>query len=83
MIVGDSSYQPIIEESIHIFLAASREEADEKAFLIGKRGEHSYKNDQEEDVHWQFVNVLEIQSLSTDTIEDGMEVFSYMYRDQS
>ena len=70
----------LCEESIRVIEAADAEEARIKAEGIGRQGEHSYKNEPGSIVEWRFVRTVEIQDLCEDSVSDGMEVHSRLFR---
>jgi len=65
---------------VRILLADSENHAREKAVEIGRRGEHSYLNDDGETVLWKFREVEDVQDLCEESLSDGVEVFSRMWR---
>lgn len=66
------------EESIRVFLSDSDESAGQRAEEIGQESEHSYKNENDENVSWQFIRVLEIHDLDIEQIVDNTEILSRM-----
>ncbi len=75
-----SKEEPLFEESTRVLLAEDEDEAARRAPVVGASGEHQYKNEAGNTVHWKFIEVLEIQDLSETELSDGVEVFSRMYR---
>lgn len=76
----DDDVEPLMEQSMKIFHAKNVEEAMIKAVDLGKKEEHSYKNDQEQTVEWKFVEVLELQDIDVINGFDGLEVYSILFR---
>ena len=77
---GTPDRDPMREESIHIVLADSEDQARKRAEEIGRDNQHSYENADGERVTWRFVCVAQVQDLCEDRLTDGMEVFSRMGR---
>jgi hypothetical protein len=63
-------------EQIHLIEADDGNSAFEKALLLGKSREHSYKNYQEKIVHWDFVGLQNLEEILDETIHDGIEICS-------
>lgn len=80
-VANPSDRKVLFEESIKLFCADNRKEAEQKALALGKKHAVSYKNENGEAVTWSFIKVIEIQSISEESISDGIEVFSYLYYD--
>jgi hypothetical protein len=79
--VGDGpNPRPLYEESIRIILGESIEDATARAEAIGRAAEHEYPNEAGEVVRWVFASVLEVQDLCESELQDGMEVFSTLFR---
>ena len=79
-VAGKPSPNALCEASIRVFEAPDLSCAEEKATKTGPLCEHGYVNENGENVHWHFREVLEVQTLDEATIEDGMEVFSRLFR---
>jgi len=75
--------QPLCEESIRVLVAETDEAAQVRAAEVGRSAEHEYVNEHGELVRWSFVAVLDLQDLCVTELEDGMEVFSRLFRDAS
>ena len=68
------------ECSVRILVADSEEAAWRRAEEIGRKGEHSYENEDGEMVLWKFRKVMDVQDLCEESLSDGAEVFSRMWR---
>ncbi|HQH29236.1 MAG TPA: DUF4288 domain-containing protein [Oligoflexia bacterium] len=66
------------EESVRLFKGNTKEEAEEKARLLGTQEEVSYRNTYGSEVCWRYVEITEVQDLCENDIFDGVEVFSRM-----
>jgi hypothetical protein len=73
--------EPIHELAIHLIIAAEGEEAKAKGELIGKARKTIYENGAGKTVRDVFKAVVEVQELRDATFFDGMEVSSWLYRD--
>ena len=62
------------DEQIRLIEAKDKLEALLKARLIGIKEEHTFTNEQDEDVNWVFVDVVELRLI--DDFKDGMELCS-------
>lgn len=71
---------PLCEASVRILLAESEEEAGARAQQVGVAAEHEYQNEQKETVKWEFISVLDIQEIDGNSLEDGTEVYSELFR---
>lgn len=71
----------LCEDSIRLVLAQDAIEAEKTALEIGLKGEHSYKNENGEDVVWRFDNLVDIQEFSEQALESGAEVYSRLYQE--
>jgi hypothetical protein len=71
---GNGNHCGQFDEQLRLISAAGKEEAFHKAQLIGQREEESFFNQQQQLVHWQFINVAELYKLSD--LIDGAELYS-------
>ena len=71
----------LYEDSIRIYRAINLDDALKKSEVVGRDVEHCYLNEDGNQVKWKFEKVVEVQSTEETDLEDGMEVFSTMYRD--
>lgn len=72
--------QPLQELAIHVLSAANSDEAQARGETLGRNREHSYANCYGELVCDTFHAVVEVQSLLDDSLSDGMEVTSWLWR---
>ncbi len=79
--INDASLEhPLCEESIRVLLADTEEDARARAEQVGVAAQHEYHNKQGETVRWEFISVLDIQEIDGDSLEDGTEVYSELFR---
>lgn len=76
-LTGDGA---LCELSIRLVLAGGDVEAREKALAVGAEAVHSYRNEDGELVLWNFRGLRELQRIESEVMEDGVEVFSRLYR---
>ena len=62
------------DEQLRLIKAKDKLEALLKARMIGIKEEHVFTNDQSGEVHWEFVDVVELRLV--DEFKDGMELCS-------
>ena len=70
----------IWEESIRLILAATEEEAYEKARRIGNAASHAY-DVEGGTVTWHFQSVERVHHIEDDALRDGSELFSRFLKD--
>lgn len=70
----------LCEASVRLINASDIEDAHKRAMDLGRESEHHYFNELGERVTWQFRGVVEVQEVGSETIVDGIEVFSRLYR---
>ncbi len=63
-------------EQIHLIKAENGYLAYEKALQLGKANEHSYKNNEGNTVHWEFVGLENLEELLDELLQDGSEIRS-------
>lgn len=69
------------DEQIRLIEAKDKLDALLKARLIGIKEEHTFTNEQDEDVNWVFVDVVELRMI--DEFKDGMELCSRIEEHES
>ena len=77
---GESGESDLWEEQIIAIRADSESEAHEKAMKFALSQEHSYFNENGENVRWEFHKIERIFFVESEKIEDGTEVFSRFLR---
>ena len=81
-VVEDNQTEAVLcDEQIRLVKATTPDEAYQKALDIGKSEEHSYKNENDEEVKWRFVGLATLAEL--DTLEDGTELKSRLFRSEN
>jgi len=63
-------------EQIHLIKAKDGQAAYEKSLELGKSQEHSYKNQEGNDVYWEFVGLSNLEEILDVKIKDGTEIRS-------
>ena len=71
------------DEQIRLLRASDSETAYEKAIQLGRAEEVSYQNTYGQTVHWEFVGLVDLEELSIDAIEDGVEIRSRLFRSKN
>jgi hypothetical protein len=74
IICGDGEHTAQFDEQLRLIHAANKEEAFNKAQLIGKKEEDTFYNLKEELVQWQFINISELYKVGE--MIDGAELYS-------
>jgi hypothetical protein len=63
-------------EQIHLLKAKDPNSAYEKAIKLGKSKEHYYKNNEGNNVYWEFVGLINLEEILDERIHDGIEIRS-------
>ena len=71
---GEGRHTAQFDEQLRLIRADKKEEALLKAQLLGSRGEEMFFNNNQQVVHWQFINISELYQLSE--LIDGAELYS-------
>lgn len=71
------------DEQIRLLRASDSETAYEKAIQLGKAEEVAYQNTYGQTVHWEFVGLVDLEELPSETIEDGVEIKSRLFRSKN
>lgn len=74
IICGNGKHTPQFDEQLRLVAAESAELAFIKSVSLGRAGEDSFLNMQQELVQWKFINVAEIMQLHE--MKDGAEMYS-------
>jgi len=74
IICGDGDHKGQFDEQLRLIAANNKEEAFQKAQSIGTQEEEIFFNQNQQLVHWKFINVCEIYKLSN--LIDGGELYS-------
>ena len=80
LVNGEPAADALMEESIRVFTASSDDEASSKREAVARDGEHSYKNEKGEAIHWIVESVDAAQDIFEDQLVDGTEVHSRLFR---
>ena len=74
IVCGDGNHIGQFDEQLRLIAANNKEEAFQKAQQTGKQEEEIFFNQNQQMVHWKFINVCEIYKLSR--LIDGAELYS-------
>ncbi len=74
IVCGDGNHAAQFDEQLRLISAGSKEEAFDKAQLLGTREEEMFFNQNRELVQWQFISVSELYRLND--LIDGAEVYA-------
>lgn len=68
----------LYEKTVFLIKSDNPGDNEQKAQQIAKQFEVTYQNEVKDDVRWQFVKLLQIQSLEVAELHDGIEVHSQL-----
>ena len=71
---GSGKHTPQFDKQLRLIQAEDETKAFRKACLIGEQEQVSFRNQHEQLVQWQFINVSELYKLSA--LIDGAELYS-------
>jgi hypothetical protein len=74
IISGNGDHTPQFDEQLRLISAETRQDAWKRACEIGAQEQYAFKNQRQELVEWRFINVPEVNMLSS--LDDGMELYS-------
>ncbi|PZR24592.1 MAG: DUF4288 domain-containing protein [Citrobacter freundii] len=74
IVCGEGEHTAQFDEQLRLVSADSKEEAFNKAQLLGSAEQEAFYNKKEQLVRWQFINVSELYLLSD--LIDGAELYS-------
>jgi hypothetical protein len=72
---GKPSVDDLFEESYRVVRADSEASARARSEALGRDSAHAYRNEEGENVDWEFVRVAEVQDMARDELGDEDEVF--------
>lgn len=79
--VGDHKAESwTYDEQIRLIRAPDEDTAYDKAAQMGKNEEHVYENVYGERVAWEFVGLADLAELGSQSIHDGTEIRSRMFK---
>jgi hypothetical protein len=84
-IAGESSSSGVWTciQQIHLLRASQRNEAYDKALALGKSEEHEYLNAEGQTVSWIFVGLENLEELTIESFQDGMEIWGRVFESNS
>ena len=74
IVCGQGHHKPQFDEQLRLVFASGKEEALEKAHLLGNREAVIFFNEKQQLVQWQFITTSELYRLSD--LVDGAEIYS-------
>jgi hypothetical protein len=74
IVCGDGNHAAQFDEQLRLIKAVSKDDAFEKAKLIGKQEEDNFENIHQKPVRWEFINVCELYRISS--LVNGAELYS-------
>lgn len=74
IICGDGNHMAQFDEQLRLITASSKEEAFQKALLLGTREEDSFFNNDQQLVQWKFISISDLYQLNE--LIDGAEIYS-------
>ena len=74
IVCGNGEHTPQFDKQLRLIQAEDETKAFEKASLVGTQEQVSFLNQNEQLVHWTFINVSELYKLSA--LIDGAELYS-------
>jgi hypothetical protein len=75
-----SKRRTLYDRQIKVLRASTDEAAYERALVLGRAENHSYKNSAGEKVSWGFLGLGNLELLHEKTISDGTEIHSRLER---
>lgn len=80
IVCGEGKHTAQFDEQLRLIQAGSRQQAFQKARKVGKEEEDHFENQQKEMVHWEFIDVSELNQL--DGIADKSEIYSRVHEEE-
>ncbi|MBW8685152.1 DUF4288 domain-containing protein [Chitinophaga rhizophila] len=74
IISGNGDHAPQFDEQLRLISADNKQEAWKRASEMGIQEQYAFRNQRQELVEWRFINVPEVNMLSS--LDDGMELYS-------
>ncbi len=74
IVCGDGHHRPQFDEQLRLIQASGSSEAFEKATSLGQQEAFSFLNHKQQIVHWQFINIAELNKLPV--LDNGVELYS-------
>jgi len=70
----------LIDHQVRLLRASDPETAYQRALMLGASAKQTYRNGEGEEVVWTFVGLADLDVLSEQRVEDGIEVYSWRSR---
>lgn len=80
IICGEGKHTAQFDEQLRLIQASNRQEAFRKARELGMEEEDHFENQQKEMVHWEFIDVSELNEL--EGITDKSEIYSRVHEEE-
>lgn len=74
IVCGDGSHTPQFDEQLRLIRADEVGWAWEKAQVLGRMGQCSFKNSKQENVEWKFIDVVDVTEVAS--MEDGAQIYA-------
>lgn len=74
IICGDGNHTAQFDEQLRLIVAGNKDEAFQKAQLLGGKEQEMFYNNNQQLVQWQFISISELYQLND--LIDGAEVYS-------
>ena len=74
IVCGQGNHKPQFDEQLRLIYASGKEEALEKADILGNREAVIFFNEKQQLVEWQFISTSELYRVSD--LIDGAEIYS-------
>jgi Domain of unknown function (DUF4288) len=73
-------HQKLYEEDYVLIKASSDEDAKQKAAQLSQKGQHTYKNEQGENITWTLKHILDVNRVLSEKFEHGAELYARHFR---
>jgi Domain of unknown function (DUF4288) len=73
------NYQKLYEEDYILIKAYSDEDAKQKAAQLSQKGQHTYKNEQGENITWTLKLILDVSPILSENFEHGSELYTRFF----
>ena len=80
IVCGEGKHTAQFDEQLRLIQAVNRQEAFRKARELGMEEEDHFENQQKEMVHWEFIDVSELNDL--EGIADKSEIYSRVHEEE-
>lgn len=74
VVCGEGIHTPQFDEQLRLIRADEFEWAWEKAQILGRMEQCTFKNCKQQDVQWKFIDVVDVALISS--VEDGAQIYA-------